>query len=73
MTCVRTSPGRNGSPAYGTSLTTGTPERAMTISSPPAVRLRSCDSTLRASYVLYAASLTGLPEPTGLIGLIDLT
>lgn len=59
MTCVRTSPGRNGSPAYRTSLTIGTPERAITISSPSAVRAMSCESTLLASYVLYAASLTG--------------
>jgi hypothetical protein len=66
------SPGRSGSPAYGTSLASGTPDRAITISSPPAVREISCDSTLRASYVLYAASLFGLTRPTGLTGLTGL-
>jgi hypothetical protein len=57
-------------------LARGTPDRAITISSPLAVREISCDSTLRASYVLYAASLTGstgLSGLTGLTGLVGLT
>ena len=79
ITCVRTSPGQSGSPAYGTSLAIGTPERAITISSPAAVRAMSCESEQRASYVLYAASLPGLSGLTGLtrltrlVGLAGLT
>jgi hypothetical protein len=54
-------------------LARGTPDRAITISSPLAVREISCDSTLRASYVLYAASLTGSTGLSGLTGLVGLT
>jgi hypothetical protein len=54
---------------YGTSFATGTPERAITISSPAPTRVSSWDKIDRASYVLYAASLTGL---LGLLGLLSL-
>jgi hypothetical protein len=66
-------PGRSRSPWYGTSFATGTPERAITISSPAPTRVRSWDKIDRASYVLYAASLSGLFGLFGLIGLFGLT
>jgi hypothetical protein len=45
----------------------------MTISSPSAVRLINFDRWHLASYVLYAASLTGLSRLTGLSGLSGLS